>query len=302
MPIKIICPNGHSLTIKGKYAGKKGLCPICKATVEVPLSDAAVLPAYSILSILQMDESGVSIVMKNIPNLEKDLGELVPENGSAPISLRERTLLVGRSKDCDIVLLSSAISRYHALLRVIGSRWCVEDKGSTNGVIVNGRRVMKGWLGPGDTVAFAKHAYKISYSPNVLAALPPLPDMHRTLGELVPVGGGTPIALLKKTLLVGRCEPCDIVLPFATVSRRHAELAIVRDHWRVEDKGSDYGVRINGLLRQRKRLHPGDTVAFGKRSYKIQYDPNVLSALDTAAQDSSTVPLPKPGADVLVFP
>jgi hypothetical protein len=37
-------------------------------------------------------------------------------------------------------------------------------------------------------------------------------------GELTPLGGGDPIPLLKKQLLVGRRESCDIVLRFANIA------------------------------------------------------------------------------------
>jgi adenylate cyclase len=40
-------------------------------------------------------------------------------------------------------------------------------------------------------------------------------------GELVPVGGGDNIPLLKPNLIVGRRESCDIVLRFANVSGQH---------------------------------------------------------------------------------
>jgi hypothetical protein len=45
---------------------------------------------------------------------------------------------IGRSRDCDIVLDDSSISRRHAELRPEGSAWTIEDLGSTNGVRVNG--------------------------------------------------------------------------------------------------------------------------------------------------------------------
>jgi hypothetical protein len=45
---------------------------------------------------------------------------------------------VGRSRDCDIVLDDSSISRRHAELRPNGSAWTIEDLDSTNGVRVNG--------------------------------------------------------------------------------------------------------------------------------------------------------------------
>jgi len=48
---------------------------------------------------------------------------------------------VGRSRDCDIVLDDSSISRRHAELRPNGSAWTIEDLDSTNGVRVNGAQV-----------------------------------------------------------------------------------------------------------------------------------------------------------------
>jgi hypothetical protein len=48
---------------------------------------------------------------------------------------------IGRSRDCDIVLNDSNVSRRHAELRPRGDGWTVTDLGSTNGVRVNGRDV-----------------------------------------------------------------------------------------------------------------------------------------------------------------
>ena len=36
MPIEVVCPNGHLLKVKDKYAGKSGLCPHCQAPLLVP--------------------------------------------------------------------------------------------------------------------------------------------------------------------------------------------------------------------------------------------------------------------------
>jgi hypothetical protein len=56
---------------------------------------------------------------------------LVPPRGAA----------IGRSRDCEIVLEDSGVSRRHAELRPTASGWTVEDLGSTNGVRVNGLTV-----------------------------------------------------------------------------------------------------------------------------------------------------------------
>ena len=61
-------------------------------------------------------------------------------------------LLVGRSRDCDLVLDDPNVSRRHAELRRQGDTWIVADLGSTNGVKVNGRRVEHAVLRPGDEI------------------------------------------------------------------------------------------------------------------------------------------------------
>ena len=40
VPISVTCSKcGHTLSVKDKYAGKKGLCPKCQATIQIPGPD-----------------------------------------------------------------------------------------------------------------------------------------------------------------------------------------------------------------------------------------------------------------------
>lgn len=68
--------------------------------------------------------------------------------------LRGSRAVVGRSRDCDLVLDDPNVSRHHAELRREGEGWAVADLGSTNGIKVNGRRVEQAELSPGDRVTF----------------------------------------------------------------------------------------------------------------------------------------------------
>lgn len=63
--------------------------------------------------------------------------------------------LVGRSRDCDVVLGDANVSRRHAeVLPGAAGTWTIADLGSTNGVLVNGRRVNGSHpLQPGDRIA-----------------------------------------------------------------------------------------------------------------------------------------------------
>ena len=52
MSIPVVCPNGHRLNVKDSFAGKTGLCPVCKARVHVPELPEEDLSEDSILDIL----------------------------------------------------------------------------------------------------------------------------------------------------------------------------------------------------------------------------------------------------------
>jgi Protein of unknown function (DUF3662)/Inner membrane component of T3SS, cytoplasmic domain len=58
--------------------------------------------------------------------------------------------VIGRLPDCDVTLDDPSVSRRHARLRREGSRWTVEDLGSTNGVLLNGQPVTRTDVHDGD--------------------------------------------------------------------------------------------------------------------------------------------------------
>ena len=69
----------------------------------------------------------------------------------------------------------------------------------------------------------------------------------QSYGDLIPMGGGDPIPLLKKTLLMGRREKCDIVLRFQNVSAHHCQLTLNGGYWYVKDMKSRNGTLAAGL-------------------------------------------------------
>src|SRR6266446_5840020 len=64
-------------------------------------------------------------------------------------------------------------------------------------------------------------------------------------GELVPVGGGDSIPLIRETLTLGRRESCDICLRVPNVSGLHCELSFRDGVWWLRDLGSTNGVKVN---------------------------------------------------------
>jgi hypothetical protein len=138
---------------------------------------------------LQLGEFGIQAQLLSSPGEEEeaaagvegapsagDFGHTMvysPDRGArrldpeAPAALRGQALLVGegrrnvlsgervvlgRSRECDIVLDDPNVSRRHAEVRRDGGGWAVSDLGSTNGIKLNGRRVDQGALQPGDRI------------------------------------------------------------------------------------------------------------------------------------------------------
>src|SRR5258708_731960 len=105
-------------------------------------------------------------------------------------------------------------------------------------------------------------------------------------GELIPVGGGDTIQLVRDVLSMGRRESCDICIRYPNVSGVHAELHFRDGYWRIRDLNSTNGVKVNGLRVTEKLLHPDDEISISKRRFTIQYElPAVKRALEEMEED-----------------
>jgi hypothetical protein len=72
--------------------------------------------------------------------------------GGTRHDVKQRRVVLGRSRDCDIQVNDSNVSRRHAELRQEGASYWIVDLGSTNGLEVNGKRVKRAQLNDGDTI------------------------------------------------------------------------------------------------------------------------------------------------------
>jgi len=74
-------------------------------------------------------------------------------------------LTIGRDPDNRIVLDHTAISRFHCRLISERGSYVVEDLGSTNGTYLNGRRIERERVGPGDELIIANVGIVVEASP-----------------------------------------------------------------------------------------------------------------------------------------
>ena len=96
---------------------------------------------------------------------EKSAIELQPMNITIPIEINikgkglnktyffEKHLIrIGRNKDNDIVIPDTTVSGNHAIINKQGKEFTIQDLGSTNGVIVNKKKIKKQVLKTGDQI------------------------------------------------------------------------------------------------------------------------------------------------------
>ena len=95
------------------------------------------------------------------------LAQLIPSKGGEPVTLTEDITVVGRSSRLsDLVIDHSSISKIHCILVKTDGLVYMRDLRSTNGTRVNGQRVIRGALLPGDQLAFAGFIYKLFLGPD----------------------------------------------------------------------------------------------------------------------------------------
>ena len=195
-------------------------------------------------------------------------------------------LEIGRDPNCDVVIASDDVSRWHAQIATGPGGYQLKDS-STNGVYVNGQRVLgERWLGTGDSIRIGAAQFRfdagaVPSQPNVatldtdqmaqLAQAParspaptplpnetvrlsrrgepamPEPPLLATL-ELVPNGDlkTKRFRITRPLVHVGRSTKSDVVIGHKSVSSQHATLQRRGNDWFVVDGESKNGTYVDG--------------------------------------------------------
>src|SRR5438270_12293711 len=99
--------------------------------------------------------------------------QLVALTEGPSILLDKPILLVGRSPECDIQINSRKVSRMHCCIAQVNTYLVVRDLGSTNGIRINGVRVLEGRLQGGDELTVGNFRYQVTWDDQPLPAAQP---------------------------------------------------------------------------------------------------------------------------------
>ena len=92
--------------------------------------------------------------------------------------IKSKRILMGRSKQADIIIYDLQSSREHAEISLLGNNYVLTDLGSNNGVVVDGRKIKQRKLRNKDRIIIGKTVYKYEIV-NV---------KDKQLGALLPAG------------------------------------------------------------------------------------------------------------------
>ena len=89
--------------------------------------------------------------------------QLVALTEGPSILLDKPIMLIGRHPESDIQINSRKISRLHCCIAQVNDYLVVRDLGSTNGIRINGARVVEGKLRGGDELTIGSHRYEVQW-------------------------------------------------------------------------------------------------------------------------------------------
>ena len=236
--------------------------------------------------------------------------------GDEPVNVRrlelnKEVVRFGRAPELDLVfdVAASYISRTHAEVRRTPDGYVLNDLGSFNGTLLNGRRITGSrLLRDADAIQLGLRGPLLRFhqsdglrlpAPRALPAAPERRvDLSATVTRVRPydqpatprpeVNGREPIHVMtfdgKPSYVIGRAPESDLRLDGLQISKRHATLTVVGTHVAVEDNASTNGVYVNGLrLLSRTTVGPHDIIQIGPFELRVDASRGV-EVFDTRAR------------------
>lgn len=128
--------------------------PVTVAEVATPLAEAvpALAPAPAVLDTTPAPLPTPADATAHL------FARLVLSDGSVHSLDAEQPVVLGRHRDCNVVVSDARISRQHVRIMRQQGRWFAEDLGSSNGTTHNGQRITTNELCTGDELVFGRTA------------------------------------------------------------------------------------------------------------------------------------------------
>ncbi len=209
---------------------------------------------------------------------------LNPIGPEQEFELAKTSVSLGRGAINDIVLDDVRVSRSHARLDFATEEVTIVDLGSSNGTRVNGIRIERTTLVPGDTIGLGGQQLKYSVegpSEDVdLTVIDTQVQLDQTIAEeVLPVvinDTANPSLVVFTSdrtwsidladldqATIGRDESCAVFIDVDKVSRQHAEVQHRGEAFLIKDLDSTNGTWVNSQQIDQHILQDGDVIRVG---------------------------------------
>jgi pSer/pThr/pTyr-binding forkhead associated (FHA) protein len=214
------------------------------------------------------------------------------------------TISIGRDGIQDVVLDNPSVSRRHCQICYVAEQagFLVQDLGSENGILLNGRRTAEAELASGDEIGVGKFSVLFNPTPQQLSGLEVRPgapaapsteedasttylsemELDRVREELAVErgahlrivagrpGAGERFALDQRNTVLGRSSDADVPLRGWLIARRHAVIErTVAGNYRLVHVGGWRVVRVNGAPVRERVLQDHDRIAIGNNVFQF---------------------------------
>jgi len=214
--------------------------------------------------------------------------------------LSKAEVSIGRSATSDVRLRDATISRSHTRLQCGVDGCWVEDLGSANGTRVNGVRLQRARLLPGDLITIG--AATLRFEPRAReeedsticseeeleatllgSAVETNLNESREARLAVHTASSTwEVPLTGDVLSIGRLAENDVVIDSLRASRRHARIERGPTNYLLRDLNSNNGTLVNGRRIATHRLQDCDTIRIGsgQMTFKAGFAEEDLTLVD----------------------
>lgn len=194
---------------------------------------------------------------------------------------------IGREKDNDLVIANPKVSGHHAVLRKTLNGLFLEDMKSTNGTYVNGARIERTPIRPGDLIQFSRQIPLDWSNQNLLNWINiPIEMDDMEVAESPESWLNLSAQIEQKDILtIGRAIDNDIVLDHPRVSRHHARLKrISNDSWTIEDLESVNGCFVDGKRVQNHVITRNSRIVIAGSPLRLFEDNGSVVASDSLGE------------------